>query len=113
VWLGSAPYRARTERFWPPCHGLTNAAPFVTVTTLILTLWTLLLLQLRLVAAGGRFQMVFMGLLLSGLFLAFPAIAIVFRLLDRRVFAQAPHECWVTPDGEAAYESADGEGWSR
>jgi hypothetical protein len=109
VWLGFAPHRARTERFWPPCHGLTNAAPFVTVTTLILTLWAFLLTLLLLVAGGGQFQAVFLGLLLAGVFLAFPAIALVFRLFDRRVFARTPHECWVTADGEAAYETPDGE----
>lgn len=109
VWLGSAPHRARAGRFWPPCHGLTNAAPFVTVTTLILTLWAFLLSLLVLGMIGGRLQVVFLGLLLAGVFLAFPAIALAFRMLDRRVFAQTPHECWETPDGEAAYETADGE----
>ena len=48
-------------------------------------------------------------MLLSGVFLAFPAFLLVFRLVDHSVFAQSPHECWATPDGEAAYETADGE----
>jgi hypothetical protein len=111
VWLGFAPYRARTERFWPPCHGQTNAAPFVTVTTLILTLWAFLLSLLVMVTVGGRFHLVFLVLLLTGVFLAFPAFLLVFRLLDHSVFAQTPHECWGSgsAEGEAAYETADGE----
>jgi hypothetical protein len=109
VWLGSAPYRARAERFWPPCHGQTNAAPFVTVTTLILTLWGFLLALLILVTLGGRFHVIFLGMLLSGVFLAFPGFLLVFRLLDHSVFAQSPRECWGTAEGEAAYETADGE----
>jgi hypothetical protein len=109
VWLGFAPHRARKERFWPPCHGRTNAAPFVTVTTLILTLWAFLLALLLLVTVAGRFQIVFLVLLLAGVFLAFPGFVFVFRLLDRCVFAQSPHECWAAADGEAAYETGDGE----
>ena len=109
VWLGFAPYRARSERFWPPCHGQTNVAPFVTMTTLILTLWAFLLTLLVLVTLGGRFHLVFLVMLLTGVFLAFPAFLLVFRLLDHSVFAQSPHECWCTAEGEAAYETADGD----
>lgn len=109
VWLGFAPHRAKKERFWPPCHGRTNAAPFVTVTTLILTLWALLLMLLLLVTVAGRFQVAVLAMLLVGVFLAFPGFVFVFRLLDRRVFAQTPPECWAAADGEAAYETVDGE----
>jgi hypothetical protein len=109
VWLGSAPYRARSERFWPPCHGQTNLAPFVTVTTLILTLWAFLLTLLVLVTVGGRFHLVFLTMLLTGVFLAFPGFLLAFRLLDHSVFARTPEECWNTMQDEAAYEAMDGE----
>ncbi len=109
VWLGSAPHRACAERFWPPCHGQTNAEPFVTVTTLILTLWAFLLALMILAATGGRFQVLFFVLLLVGVLLAFPTFVLVFRLLDRRVFAQTPHECWTSAVGEAVYETGQGE----
>jgi hypothetical protein len=109
VWLGTAPYHARTERFWPPRHGRTNAAPFVTVTTMILTLWGFLLTLLILAAMGRGFHAFVPALLLAAIFLAFPAFLIVFRLLDRRVFAQTPHECWKSSADEVVYEAADGE----
>jgi hypothetical protein len=109
VWLGIAPHRARSGRYWPPSHGQTNAAPFVTVTTLILTLWAFVLALLALATRAGRFQLAFFIVLLAGVFLAFPGFLLVFRLLDHRVFAQAPRDCWTCTEDEAAYESADGE----
>jgi hypothetical protein len=112
VWLGAAPYRALIERFWPPQHGHTNAAPFVTVTTLILTLWGVLLSLLVMAALGGRFHLLVPVLLLIAVVLAFPGFVLVFRILDRRVFAQAPHDCWNVAEGEAAYEAAEAEGVS-
>jgi hypothetical protein len=109
VWLGSAPYRARAERYWPPCCGHTNAAPFVTVTTLILTLWGFLISLLILAAFGGRFHVVVPALLLAAVLLAFPGFLLIFRVLDRRVFARAPHECWTSARDEMFCETADGE----
>jgi hypothetical protein len=32
-----------------------------------------------------------------------------FRLLDHRLFARSPQECWPVAEGESAYEAADGE----
>jgi hypothetical protein len=110
VWLGSAPYRARAERFWPLSHGRTNAAPFVTVTTLILALWGFLLSLSIVVMRAGQFKLIFLTVLLVGVFMAFPAFLVVFRVLDCRVFAQDPTECRAGADGEADYESAEGEG---
>jgi hypothetical protein len=109
IWLGSAPYRARTQRFWPPCHGQTNAAPFVTVTTLILTLWAFLLSLLLLAARAGRGNVAFLILLPGCIIVALAGFLLIFRLLDHRVFAKNPNECWATTDGEAAYEAIDGE----
>jgi hypothetical protein len=90
-------------------HGQTNAAPFVTVTTLILTLWTVLLSLLVLGTVGGPFRSFFLILLLAGVLLAFPGFLVLFRLLDQRVFAQVPQECWAVADSEVAYETVDGE----
>jgi hypothetical protein len=107
VWLGPAAHRARTGRFWPPAHGVTNAAPFVTVTTLIITLWVVLLTLLGLVIAWGPGVLLSFVLLL-GLFVgAFPAFLVIFRALDHRVFARSPGECWDALPGEEVYESAD------
>src|SRR5204863_3305712 len=60
VWLGAAPHLARTQKYWPPYSGQQNAAPFVTVTTLIITLWFVVF---AVAMAGVALGPVFAGLL--------------------------------------------------
>jgi hypothetical protein len=106
VWLGSAPHRARTERYWPPCEGKVNFAFYVTFTTLVMTIplisglvvGGILLLNAPPPGPWGAFLVLTLTLLsISGLVIAFP-------IVTRRMVAQTPQECWPHHPGEAARE---------
>ncbi len=110
IWLGVAPYRARRERFWPPHHGKINFAPYVAFTTLVLSVWAIVLAVVVLVLAWrprGTFAIACLVLVMIGL-IAFLIMA--FPLLARRLFARSPLECWEVEPGEAAYQAADNPG---
>jgi hypothetical protein len=107
VWLGFAPHRAREFRYWPPHRGATNAAAFVTVTTLILTLWILLLTLLALVIAWALRGLVLFVMMIGMFFVVFPALLFLCRLLDGRVFARSPADCWDAAPAEHVYEARD------
>jgi hypothetical protein len=111
VWLGSAPHRARTQRYWPPTYGQHNAAPFVTVTTLVITLWFAILGAALAATAFGPPGLV--GLALLGLFtLASPVTLFVLKYLEQQVFARSPEECWPLDDLGEVYQADDsGAGW--
>jgi hypothetical protein len=109
VWLGSAPHRARTERYWPPCEGKVNFAFYVTFTTLILSIplisglvvGAILLLDAPRPGPWGAFAVLTLTLFTIGaLIVAFPAVT-------RRVVAQTPQECWPFHPGEVAREVAE------
>jgi hypothetical protein len=106
IWLGVAPYRARRERFWPPHHGKINFAPYVAFTTLVLSVWAIVLIVVGLVLAWrprGAFAIACLVLGMIGL-IAFLIMA--FPLLARRLFARSPLDCWEVEPGEAAYQAA-------
>jgi hypothetical protein len=92
VWLGAAPHLARTRRYWPPSSGQHNAAPFVTVTTLVITLWFAVFgaAQAGMVLGPGPATLALLALLA----LASPLTVFVLKYLERRVFARRPEECW-------------------
>jgi hypothetical protein len=107
VWLGFAPYRARADRFWPPCHGHFNAAPFVAVTTLVLIpliLFTALLLPVLLI--GRRLEVSLVLLVLCALVVG-SGLVLFIRLVDRHAFAQEPRDCWPPGNDDVIYESAE------
>ena len=106
VWLGAAPHLARTQKYWPPYSGQQNAAPFVTVTTLIITLWFVVF---AVAMAGVALGPVFAGLLplLALLALASPLTVFVLKYLERRVFARNPEECWPLDELGAVYQADD------
>jgi hypothetical protein len=91
VWLGAAPHLARAQRYWPPCQGQQNAAPFVAVTTCILTLWFAVLGTAWAGMALGPAVGFLLVLLLA---LASPVTLFVLKYLEKRVFARSPEECW-------------------
>ena len=102
VWLGAAPDLARRERYWPPYRGEQNAAPFVTVTTLVLTLWFALLGTALACLAWGPGPA--SGVLLGLLTLASPLTLFVLKYLERRVFARSPEECWPPDEVGVVYQ---------
>jgi hypothetical protein len=109
VWLGSAPHRARTARFWPPCEGHLNAGPLVAVTTLVMTMWVVLMASVGffLVWRPPGWSGFFLLLLVIGATL--PVGLEVFRFLDGRVFARSPQECWDAAPDEMIEEVASGQ----
>jgi hypothetical protein len=104
IWLGHAPDRARRERFWPPRHGRVNAAPFVAFTTMILTLWMLMLLVVGLVIVG-RPNVLWGMLILVGMLVTIGILVLGLIRLSGRLFARTPAECWVALDGEEVYQA--------
>ncbi len=109
IWLGRAPHVARAERFWPPTHGKINAAPFVGITCIIVTLWFLLL-----VWGGGMALVVPMGPIGTMIYIS-ASLCFILRLLlgiirnFSQVFATSPQECWSLEESESVYQirSAD------
>ncbi len=109
VWLGLAPVLARQQRYWPPEGGQHNAAPFVIITTLILTLWLALVGMALLAAQFGRARGGVVGLIaLTFLALASPATLIVLKYLEGRIFARSPAECWPADDVGCLSEEGQG-----
>jgi hypothetical protein len=108
VWLGAAPHRARRQKYWPPEAGSQNLAPFVIITTVILTLWVILVLLALggAVVAGGRGSALLGLAILGFLGVASPATMFVLKYLDDRVFARAPGDCWP-PDEFGSVVQAD------
>jgi hypothetical protein len=107
IWLGVAPYRARRERFWPPYHGKVNFAPYVAFTTMIFTVWGVVLAIILVFLAWrprGMFEAFCLFALMLGLI---STLVMAFPLLARRLFARSPLECWEVEPGEAAYQAAD------
>jgi hypothetical protein len=111
IWLGAAPHRARRGRFWPPYHGKINFAPYVGFTTVVLTVWLLVLAALALALAwrpGGNFGPAFLVIVLLG---TIGTLLSTFSALCQRLFARSPAECWPAEPDEAAYQVAeDGDG---
>jgi hypothetical protein len=108
IWLGIAPHLARTQKYWPPSTGQQNAAPFVTVTTLVITLWFVVLAAaLGGMALGPALASILP--LLALLALASPLTVFVLKYLERRIFARKPEECWPLDELGALYQ-ADEEG---
>ena len=103
IWLGRAPGRARTERFWPPRHGGINAAPFVGFTGLVLTLW-LIVFTAGVLAAVFQPAGVEVLVFLVGTLMAIALAIIVFFRVSLRVIARSPQECWITLEDEEAYQ---------
>lgn len=103
IWMGSAPRRARQERFWPPRHGRFNAAPFVVSTALgafLLMAVGLMIALLLLCMPGGIW-----GVILIVLSLGIPVVVVLgFNDAAKRLFARSPQECWVAEDGEEVYQ---------
>jgi hypothetical protein len=110
VWLGSAPHRARAERFWPPYEGRINAGPLVAVTTLVMTMWAVLIASVSAILvwrpAGWSGFLLLLGIVAATL----PVGLEVFRFLDGRVFARSPQECWDADPDEIIYQTPQGEG---
>ncbi len=105
VWLGRAPHLARTGHYWPPSSGRQNAAPFVTMTTLVLTLWVVVLAT---ALAGMAFGPAPTGFALLGLLaLASPGTMFLLKYLERRVFARTPEECWPPDEQGDLYQVDD------
>jgi hypothetical protein len=106
VWLGPAPHRARTRRYWPPSEGQVNFAPYVTFTTLIgsipLSLAVVIISHTVLfhipAAPWVAFQLLTILLLLVG------GLITAYSVLSRRVAAQTLRECWPLVPGEVARE---------
>jgi hypothetical protein len=101
VWLGQAPRRARLERFWPPQHGGINAAPFVGLTILIMTVAGITLVSILgaiIWANAGGILVLFLGMLTALL------IPSVLRSVSKRVIARSPQECWVAEENEEVYQ---------
>jgi len=112
VWLGTAPHRAREQRYWPPYRGHQNAAPFVTLTTLILTLIIVLaivgayLIDRPPMAWGPAQQVAGIVMLILGLG-SFPATITVLKFLEQRVYARTPEECWNSEAGVIYHEDVN------
>jgi hypothetical protein len=107
IWLGVAPHRARHGRFWPPCHGQVNFAPYVTFTTMVLTIVASLatvvtavtVLDWRPQGPLGAFAVMTLVLgLTCGVLTAYPALA-------GRVMARSPQECWPPDPDESAVQA--------
>ena len=109
VWLGPAAYRARGGRFWPPHHGETNFAEFVTVTALLFSMFASLIIPVVLLAKGGAPPKLAFAVIVGSTTPACLLFVFAFQMLDHRLFARSPQECWPAADGESAYEAADGE----
>jgi hypothetical protein len=108
IWLGAAPHRARRGRYWPPCQGKVNFAPYVGFTTLILTVWFGVMVILGLVLVWrprGPAGPVLIGIVLLGFI---SSLLTAFSVLAGRLFARSPRECWPAESGEAAYQAAEG-----
>jgi hypothetical protein len=107
VWLGAAPHQARVRKYWPPSSGQHNAAPLVTITTLIVTLWVgvfaaaLVSLGLGPAVAGVT--------PLALLVVASSLTVFVFKYLERRIFARSPTQCWPPEELEPVYQVEDPE----
>jgi hypothetical protein len=106
VWLGVAPYRARRQRFWPPHHGKVNFAPYVAFTTLILSIWAVVLAVIVLACAWQPRDAFTIVCLLLGTIALIAFLVMAFPLLARRLFARTPLECWEVEPGEAVYQAA-------
>jgi hypothetical protein len=104
VWLGVAPHRARAERVWPPFRGQTNFAPYVAFTTLVLTVWVVVLAVVGILLAWRPAGPVGAGLLLVLMVGLISSLLMTFPVLGQRLFARTPRECWPVVPGEAAYQ---------
>jgi hypothetical protein len=112
IWLGVAPHRARAGRFWPPCHGQTNFAPYVAFTTLVLTLAVSLTAVLSAVLQLGWRPQGPVGafLLLTGVLGLTSGVVMAFPVVTQRLTARSPQECWPEDDpAESAIQLPPGE----
>src|SRR5262249_58165331 len=113
VWLGAGRDVGGTRRYWPPSSGQQNAAPFVTVTTLVITLWFAVFgaAQAGMALGPGPATLALLGLLA----LASPLTVFVLKYLERRVFARRPEECWPPDELGVVCQADDAEaavdGW--
>lgn len=106
IWLGIAPHRTRAGRFWPPSEGRTNFAPYVTFTTLVLTVWAAALLALAAILAWQPRGGLEAFLILTGMLVLIAGMIMIFPVLARSVSARTPRDCWNAGPGEAAYQDA-------
>jgi hypothetical protein len=107
LWLGVAPNRARRGRFWPPCHGKVNFAPYVGFTTVVVTVSLLVVGVLALALAwrpGGPVAPAVLAVVLVG---AIATLVSTFNAVGQRLFARSPQECWPAELDEAAYQPAE------
>ncbi len=108
IWLGIAPHRARAGRFWPPCHGQTNIAPYVLFTTMIFTISVsvAVLFDILLHCNGnGRDPLKYLVILLIPGTVG--ATVLVFRSLADHLIARTPQECWPALSSECALQVTD------
>ncbi len=114
IWLGVAPHRARTGRFWPPQHGKVNFAPLVAFTNLLMTVTAILCLFIALALAWQPRRPAGIVCLATLLLSLVGSILVAFPVLASRLFARTPLECWQAEPGEAAYQAAEaGDGTDR
>jgi hypothetical protein len=107
VWLGGAAHRARVGRFWPPCEGQINFAPYVAFTTLVLTIWLTALLFVALVLAWQPRGLAAIGVSVVLLLGLLSTLITAGTAVSRRLFARTPQECWPAEPGEVACQAAD------
>jgi hypothetical protein len=110
IWLGAAPHRARRGRFWPPCHGKINFGPYVGFTTVVLTVWLLVLAVLGLALAWRPGGHVGPAILVIALLGSIGTLLSTFSALCQRLFARSPAECWPAQPDEIVYQSAEAAG---
>jgi hypothetical protein len=107
LWLGVAPNRARRGRFWPPCHGKINFAPYVGFTTVVVTVTLLAVGVLALALAwrpGGPAGPAVLAIAMVG---GIAMVMSAFMTVGQRLFARSPQECWPAEPDEAAYQAAN------
>lgn len=103
IWLGQAANRARKERFWPPCHGRVNVAPFVGFTLLVQTMWFIVFLALGFAVIIQPMGVAIIFFWIGTMLTMLVALLILGHVFSR-VMARSPQECWVAEDGEAVYQ---------
>jgi hypothetical protein len=108
IWLGSAPHSARTGRYWPPCEGKVNFAPYVMLTTLMLSY----MLIAGLVAGGLHLVDLPRPSALGAVLVLTLPFVIFFALVralsgTRCVVAQTLEQCWPLQGDETAREVPD------
>jgi hypothetical protein len=108
IWLGAAPHRARTGRYWPPHHGKVNFAPYVAFTTFIFTVWAIVG-AVVVAALAWQPRGPILPVIMATVFLTLVGSTITaYPFLVARLCARSPLECWPVEPGEAAYQAAEG-----